>query len=136
MKVVARSRGDRDGYAHDVEIDGGAHKLVIDEPADNGGGDEGPSPTRLIASGLAGCIGITMEMYARRKGWDIGRPEVEVDVEYEQHRPSSFAAKVRLPADLDQTQREKLLAVARHCPVHRVIATETPLRVSARAVDA
>ena len=29
---------------------------------------------------LASCTAITMEMYAARKGWDIGH--VEVDVQY------------------------------------------------------
>ena len=42
MRVVARRR---DGYTHDVEIEGG-HTLVVDEPAASGGDDLGPSPTR------------------------------------------------------------------------------------------
>ncbi len=68
MKVVARRR---EGFAHDVEIEGG-HTLRVDEPTAAGGTDTGPSPTRLVAAGLAGCTAITMEMYAERKGWDVG----------------------------------------------------------------
>lgn len=129
MKVVARRR---EGYVHDVEIEDGAHSLVVDEPEAAGGTDAGPAPTRLVAAGLASCIGITMEMYARRKGWEIGAVEVQVEVEYDGHVPSSFAATIRLPAGLSEEQRERLLVVARKCPVHKIIAAETPVAVSER----
>ena len=77
MKVVARRR---EGFAHEVEIEGG-HTIVVDEPVEAGGTDTGPSPTRLLAASLAGCTAMTMEMYAERKGWEIGKVEVDVDVE-------------------------------------------------------
>jgi putative redox protein len=121
MKVVARRRN---GYAHDVEIEGG-HSIRIDEPTAAGGTDTGPSPTRLVAAGLAGCTAITMEMYADRKGWDIGPVEVDVDVTYQDHAPLAFALTLRLSEGLSEEQRERLLVVARKCPVHELIAGET-----------
>ncbi|MET0306035.1 MAG: OsmC family protein [Solirubrobacterales bacterium] len=124
MKVVARRR---EGYVHDVEIEGGRHRLVVDEPIVAGGTDAGPAPTRLLAAGLASCIAITIEMYAGRKGWDVGAVEVEVEVAYEGFTPTSFAATVRLPAGLSEEQREQLLVIAGKCPVHKVIASETPV---------
>jgi putative redox protein len=129
MKVVARRR---EGYVHDVDIEQGAHTLVVDEPLAAGGSDAGPAPTRLVAAGLASCIAITVEMYALRKGWEIGRVEVEVDVEYERYAPVSFAASIRLPGGLSADQEERLLRVARRCPVHKVIAQETPIAISER----
>jgi putative redox protein len=125
MKVVARRR---DGYAHDVEIEGG-HTIRIDEPTAAGGTDTGPSPTRLVAAALAGCVAVTMEMYAERKGWDIGAVEVDVDVTYRDHAPLSFAVTLRLPQDLSDEQRERLLAVACKCPVHKLIAGETEVTI-------
>ena len=79
VRVTARRRGE-EGFTHDVEIEGG-HKLVVDEPAAAGGADLGPKPTLLLASSLAGCTAITMELYAARKGWDLGEVEVDVDVD-------------------------------------------------------
>jgi putative redox protein len=121
MKVVARRRN---GYAHEVEIEGG-HSVRIDEPTAAGGTDTAPSPTRLVAAGLAGCTAITMEMYAERKGWDIGPVEVDVDVTYQDYAPLAFAVTLRLPEDLSDEQRERLLIVARKCPVHELIAGVT-----------
>lgn len=128
MRVVARRRG---GFAHDIEIEGG-HTIRVDEPVEAGGTDTGPSPTRLVAAGLAGCIAVTIEMYAERKGWDIGAVEVDVDVEYEAYAPRSFAVMLRLPGELSDEQRERLLVIARKCPVHKVLAHETPVVVSDR----
>jgi putative redox protein len=128
MKVVARRR---EGYAHDVEIEGG-HTLRIDEPTAAGGSDTGPSPTRLVAAGLASCTAITMEMYAERKGWDIGQVEVDVDVEYRDAVPLSFEVTLRLPSELSEEQRERLLVVAGKCPVHKLLAGETEITIADR----
>jgi len=126
VKVVARRR---EGLTHEVEIEGG-HTVVVDEPLEAGGEDTGPSPTRLVAAGLAGCIAVTIEMYAERKGWDVGRVEVDVDVEYADFAPLSFAVTLRLPAGLSEEQRARLLVVARKCPVHKLLAGETAVVVS------
>jgi putative redox protein len=128
IRASARRRG---GFVHDVEIEGGAHRLVVDEPEVAGGTDAGPAPTRLVAAGLASCIAITMEMYAERKGWEIGAVEVDVDVELEGFAPKSFTASIRFPEGLDEEQRQRLLAIARKCPVHKALARETPVSVSA-----
>jgi putative redox protein len=133
MKVVARrkvSGANRIlGFAHDVEIEGG-HTIRVDEPHGAGGADTGPSPTRLVAAALAGCTAVTIEMYAERKGWDVGAVEVDVEVEYEGYAPRSFAVTLRLPAGLTGEQRERLLVIATRCPVHEVLAGETPVTVS------
>lgn len=128
MKVVARRR---EGFSHEVEIEGG-HAVVVDEPREAGGTDTGPSPTRLVAGCLAGCVAVTMEMYAERKGWDLGAVEVEVEVEFEKYMPLSYTVNLRLPAELDDEQRRRLLVIAAKCPVHRLLAHETPVKVSDR----
>jgi putative redox protein len=129
MKVVARRRA---GYVHDVDIEEGAHSLVVDEPREAGGTDAGPGPSRLVAAGLASCIAATMEMYADRKGWELGDVEVEVDVEYERYVPSSFAATIRLSGELEDEQLDRLRVIAGKCPVHKVVANETQITIADR----
>jgi putative redox protein len=120
-----------EGYAHEVDVEGG-HELIVDEPPDAGGTDTGPRPTQLLGASLAGCIAITVEMYANRKGWDVGRVEVTVDMEYEGHVPNTFNVSVALPGDLDDEQRRRLLAIATRCPVHKVLAGEARVEVTER----
>jgi putative redox protein len=101
------------------------HALTVDEPADQGGEDTGPSPQELLAASLASCTAITMEMYADRKGWNVG--DVTVDVNYEPAQrgsPTKFTMQVRLPKELPEEQREKLMTIAARCPVHRTLEGE------------
>ena len=128
MKVVARRL---QGLAHEIDIEGG-HTIVVDEPADVGGTDTGPSPGRLLAASLASCTAVTMEMYAERKGWDLGEVEVDVDATYDGHVPRSFDVTVRLPAGLEEEQRELLLRVASKCPVHKALTGETKVTIADR----
>jgi len=128
MKVVARRL---DGFAHDVEVEGG-HTIRVDEPVAKGGADTGPAPTRLVAAALAGCVAVTIELYAERKGWDVGAVEVEVDVEYDDYTPLAYDIALRLPAGLSDEQRGRLRVIASKCPVHKVLAHETPVTVSER----
>jgi len=128
VRIVARRV---EGFAHDVELEGG-HDLRVDEPAAAGGTDTGPRPTQLLGASLAGCIAITVEMYAERKGWDVGQIEVDVEVGYEGPVPTSFEVGLKLPAELDDEQRRRLLVVATKCPVHKVLAGEAHVNVVER----
>jgi putative redox protein len=79
----------------------------------------------MLAVSLASCTAITIEMYARRKGWDIG--EVGVDVDYEPAQrgsPTKFKMTMRLPKELPEDQRERLAQIAAKCPVHRTLEGE------------
>ena len=121
MKVSAR----RDGASlrHTVQVRD--HSVTVDEPVVAGGEDSGPDPRELLAVSLASCTAITMEMYAARKGWDIGH--VEVDVEYspaERGCPTKFELIMRLPDNLPEEQVERLAVIAAKCPVHRALDGE------------
>ncbi len=129
IRVVARRR---DGFTHEVDIDTG-HTVVIDEPVDRGGADEGPSPTRAAAAGLAACTAITCEMYAAVKGWELGA--VECEVEIHQGPGSTFeeiTVTLKVPEPLDDQQRDRLLVIAGKCPVHRALSGETEVVIHDR----
>ena len=121
MRAVAKRQND--SFKHRVEM--GHHWITADEPEKHGGGDDGPSPQDLLAGSLASCTAITIEMYAWRKGWDIG--DVAVDVDYEPAQrgsPTKFKMKVLLPKELPEEQRERLMQIAAKCPVHRTLEGE------------
>ena len=121
MRAVARLAGGK--LVQEVTIRG--HELTADEPKDEGGDDEGPSPQELLAASLASCTAITMEMYAQRKGWDVG--EVEVAVDYtpaERGCPTRFNLVMRFPDSLSDEQVERLRVIAAKCPVHRTLDGE------------
>ncbi len=128
MRATARRS---DGtLRHEVEL--GGHKLTADEPRERGGSDAGPDPQELLAASLASCTAITIEMYADRKGWDIG--DIVVDVDYEPAQrgsPTRFDMKIRFPKELPEEQRERLMQIAAKCPVHRTLEGEVMFRETA-----
>jgi putative redox protein len=121
MRAVAR----REGSKLTQEVTIREHELTADEPRDQGGHDEGPSPQELLAASLASCTAITMEMYAQRKGWEVG--DMTVDVNYEPAQrgsPTRFEMVVKMPKELPEEQRRKLMQIAAKCPVHRTLEGE------------
>jgi len=121
MKATAR----RDGTAlrHLVQVRD--HQLTVDETLDQGGEDTDPDPHELLAVSLASCTAITIEMYAARKGWDVGHIEVAVEfTPAERGCPTKFELIIRLPDDLPEEQAERLRVIAAKCPVHRTLDGE------------
>ena len=122
MKAIAR-RTARTAFSHRIDVR--HHQLTADEPTEHGGDDEGPSPQELLAASLASCTAVTMEMYAKRKGWDIG--PVEVLCEYapaDRGCLTNFKLVIRLPDACSEEQIDKLRIIAAKCPVHRTLDGE------------
>jgi putative redox protein len=122
MRATARRRRS-DHYQHDIRVRD--HLVSADEPLESGGDDTAPSPQELLAASLASCTAITLEMYAERKGWDVG--PVEVDCQYtpaERGCPTRFELVVRLPDGLAEDQIQRLMQIAAKCPVHRTLDGE------------
>ncbi len=122
MKATAR-RTSATGFSHRLDIRN--HQLTADEPIEQGGDDDGPSPQELLAASLASCTAVTVEMYAKRKGWDIGPIEVVCDyAPAERGCPTRFKVELRLPNGCTEDQVEKLRIIAAKCPVHRTLEGE------------
>lgn len=119
MSLTASAHSVGDTLRQDVLIDG-RHRLVTDEPTRLGGTDEGPAPHELLPAALAACIGTTVRIYARTKGWQLG--ELSIDVVYDHTAtPRHFDVTVNLPDDLSAEQTKRLMRVAEACPVRRAI---------------
>ena len=120
MRAVARQR---EKFTHDVKVR--QHHLTSDEPESAGGDDQGPSPQELLAAALAACTAITVEMYAKRKGWSIDGLEVACDyTPAERGCATNFKLVIRAPAHLSEEQVERLQVIAAKCPVHRTLEGE------------
>lgn len=117
------------GYRQRIE--GGGHAFVSDEPRPTGD-DTGPDPYVLLLGALGACTAMTIQMYARRKGWPLG--SVRIDLAYERvhskdcedcedltERVHRIERVVHLEGALSDEQRDRLLEVAELCPVHRTL---------------
>ena len=118
--------------------------LVADEPLSAGGSNEGPSPYEYLLVALGACTCMTLQMYARRKGWPLEKAVVRLshnkihaddcrDCDESDRRIDRFERELELRGKLDETQLQLLLKIANQCPVHRtltgIVRVETTLRL-------
>lgn len=119
IRASARHLG---GLAHAIELR--EHVVDVDEPADAGGDNLGPTPEELLTGALAACTAITLRMHGGRKGWDLDGLEVVAEAKPgERGACGPFEVTLRLPKELSEEQVRRLRVIASKCPVHRTLAS-------------
>ena len=109
----------------EVTIHWRAGQLVLDEPSFNGGKDLGPDPFTAVLSGLVGCTLTTLRMYINRKGWDITDIHCSVNMEQDTEPfKTSIYRTLSFGQPLADEQKERLLWVAKNCPVAKLLQGE------------
>ena len=124
-----------------VEISAGRHRFVADEPI-GVGDDAGPDPYALLLSALGACKVITVQMYARRKGWPLEAVSISLDT-HKVHakdcedcesdpnaRIDIIECQISFQGDLTPEQINRLAEISERCPVHRTLTSETKIRTS------
>lgn len=113
----------------------GNHSFMADEPTKFGGNDLGPSPYEYLAGALAACKSMTVQMYARRKEWNVENVTVHVDhsrqhaidCEHSENQAAkidTFHCQISLEGDLTKEQKSRLLEIADRCPVHKTLSNK------------
>lgn len=127
---------DDEGFTTKMKV--GRHFMTADEPKDFGGNDFGPSPYEYVSAGLSACTAMTMQMYAKRKKWDLQQVEVHTtygkdhakdceSCEADTSKIDTFKRAIKISGDLDEKQRQRLLEIADKCPVHRTLHSDTQI---------
>ncbi len=109
------------------------HALLADEPKGVGDG-LGPDPYDLLLSSLGVCTAMTLQMYARRKGWALRKVRLQLshgrvhardceECEADDGLVERIAVRLHVEGDLDAEQRERLAYIATRCPVRKTIAS-------------
>lgn len=113
-------------------VDSSGHSFLADEPTGIGGGDLGPTPYDLLLAALGTCTAMTLKLVAAREA--IPLTGVAVELRHQRvHADDCAGATAGTPhievltraitpqGDLTDAQRQRLLAVADRCPVHRTL---------------
>ncbi|MDE3252615.1 MAG: OsmC family protein [Bacteroidota bacterium] len=108
---------------YQVQITNGTHAFIADEPADMGGEDTGPAPDSILEASLASCTAITLRMYADRKNWKVTGITVLVSLERADSK-TIFTREIAISGEIDETQRERMLQIAKSCPVSKSLLGE------------
>ena len=119
MKLTATFHG---GTRYDVLS--GQHRIVTDQPVEEGGQDAGMSPVELFVGSIAGCVGYFVGQFCGRHGISQEGLVVEADWNMAEvpHRVGRIDIGIHLPHRITAEQKERLLKVAHGCTVHQSIA--------------
>ena len=131
---VVASLDAEDGFTTRMKV--GSHLMTADEPERFGGNDFGPSPYELLTAGLSACTVMTLQMYAKRKGWPLENVEVHTSYgrehasdceacEKDSAKIDTFQKTLILSGDLSEEQKARLLEIADRCPVHKTLLSPT-----------
>jgi putative redox protein len=113
-------------------VDSSGHSFLADEPIRTGGMDLGPTPYDLLLAGLGSCTAMTLQLVAASE--HIPLKGVSVELNHSRRHADDCAAAaggrpklevieriITLKGELTGQQRDRLLAIADKCPVHRTL---------------
>ncbi len=105
-------------WAQSIRV--GKHRFTSDEPPTLGGKDSGASPYQLLLAALGSCTSMTLQMYAKKKGWALGQVTVKLEA-IRENEDVRIERSLAFGAELSAEQREKLLEIAGKTPVTKTL---------------
>lgn len=134
FKATAKSLG-----GVKVETSARDFKLIIDEPEQSGGNNEGMTPVEALLCAYGSCLTITIQAFARAKRINIDDVRVELEGDLD---PDGFMGKsdcrkgfqdirytVHLKTDAADEEVEKFLDfVSQTCPIADNLTNGVPCR--------
>ncbi len=109
-----------DGVKFEAEARG--HKVICDQPHDNGGEDAGMAPPEFLLVSLGTCAGYYAAHYLKTRSLPLDGLEVRVVAEkaMQPARLGSFRIHVAVP-DLEPRHQEGVLRSVKLCLVHSTL---------------
>jgi uncharacterized OsmC-like protein len=110
--------------AMQFEIKTRTHSIVSDQPAENGGFDEGMTPPELLLASLGSCAGYYAAQYMRKMKLATEGTRIHVTCDKAKNpvaRMDNFVIQIDSPVDLTKEQRKGVEDAVEHCLVHNTL---------------
>jgi len=129
MAVMARYLKDSK-----FEVAARGHRMICDQPIENGGSDEGMSPPELVLASLATCGAYYATQYLKTRGLPADDLEVRVSAEkvLQPARLASFHIEVTAPG-LDDRHQAGMLRAVKACLIHNTLLGGPSIEVAVNA---
>ena len=131
MKVSAQYLG-----ASRFEVAARGHRVICDQPLDNGGSDEGMSPPEFLLASLATCAAYYAAQYLKARNLRTVDLKVTVSAEkaLQPARLASFRIDVTAPG-LDMRHQAGILRAVKACLIHNTLLAGPTIEVEVNAAE-
>ena len=105
------------------EIAARQHRIACDQPAENGGFDEGMTPPELLLASLGACAGFYAAQYLKKHQLATDGTIVRVSAEKAANPPrmNNFRIQVEVSSELGDKHRQGIDDAVRHCLIHNTL---------------
>ncbi len=113
------------------EVIARSHKVICDQPLENGGSDEGMTPPEFLLASLATCGAWYAAQYLKTRGLPTGSLKVRVtaDKGKQPARLASFHIDVEAPG-LEERHQAGVLRAVKSCLIHNTLLNSPHIEVS------
>lgn len=113
------------------EVQARDHKIICDQPADNGGEDAGMTPPELLLASLGSCAAYYVVQYLKTR--NLAQNGVGVTVTAEKLRQpgrlGNFRIVVQCPVELTPEQSAALMRSVHHCTIHNTLVSSPHIEI-------
>jgi uncharacterized OsmC-like protein len=105
------------------------HKMLSDQPVEDGGDDTAPTPTEIFIAGLGACVAYYAERFMRRNGLSTDGLTVTCRHTWAEspHRVGEIDLAVDAPG-LTDAKRAAFTRVIDHCTIHNTLRRPPEVR--------
>lgn len=108
------------------------HRLIVDQPKEKGGGDQGITPVEMFIASLGACVGYFAVRFCQRHKLPTAGLAVHTIWEYAEQpaRIGTIRIRVDLPIGFPSEMRERLQKVVEGCTIHNSLTHPPQIAVS------
>lgn len=119
------------------EVIARGHRIICDQPVENGGSDTGMTPPEFLLAALATCAGYYAAQYLQARQLSAGELKVRVIAEKAQQpaRLAAFRIEVTAPG-LDDRHQAGIVRAAKACLIHNTLLGQPTIEVSVHSATA
>lgn len=119
------------------EVKARQHVILSDQPAENGGFDEGMTPPEMLLASLGSCAGFYAAQYLKKhkRATEGTIVRVTADKASEPARLDNFRIALEIPGDLNQQDLDGVHLAVQHCLIHNTLLNSPRISISVGAAE-
>lgn len=117
------------------EIKARQHTIVSDQPAENGGFDEGMTPPELLLASLGSCAGFYAAAYLKKfkLASEGTRVRVTANKLKDPARLGEFVIEINLPVEVSEEHKQGVERSVHHCLIHNTLLNPPKIELSIKS---